>query len=88
MAFTIEIKRKALKFIESLDARKKVRVGEVVLTLRDDPVPFKKEDVVKLRGFDSTYRIRVGDLRLVYTVSWGERIILVHYVGPRGGAYD
>ena len=88
MAFTVEIKRKALRYIEELDEKRKQRVREVVLLLKDDPVPFKREDVVKLKGYDSTYRIRIGELRLVYTVSWGERKILIHYAGPRGDAYD
>ena len=88
MAFTVEIKRKALRFIEELDEKRKRRIAETILTLKDDPVPFKREDVVKLKGYDSTYRIRIGESRLVYTVSWDERKILIHYAGPRGGAYD
>ena len=44
-------------------------------------------DVTKLKGYDNTYRIRVGETRIVYAVSWTERKILVHYVGPRGNAY-
>ena len=88
MAFSIEIKRKALKFIEDADEKKKRRIAETILILKDDPVPFKREDVVKLKGYDSTYRIRIGESRLVYTVSWKERKILIHYAGPRGGAYD
>lgn len=88
MAFTVEIKRKALRFIEGLHDTRKTRIRETILILKEDPVPFRKEDVVKLKGFDSTYRIRIGELRLVYTVSWSERKILIHYVGPREGAYD
>lgn len=88
MAFTIEIKRKALRFIEELDEKRKHRIAEIILSLKDDPVPFKREDVVKLKGYDSTCRIRIGEHRLVYTVSWDERRIPVHYAGPRGGAYD
>jgi mRNA interferase RelE/StbE len=88
LAFTVEIKRKALRFIEELDEKRKHRIAEIILILKDDPIPFKKEDVVKLKGYDSTYRIRIGESRLVYTVSWDERKILIHYAGPRGGAYE
>jgi mRNA interferase RelE/StbE len=87
LAFEIEIKRKALRFIESLDGKRKQKIGEIVIILKDDPVPFRREDVVKLKGYDSTYRIRIGELRMVYTVSWTERKVLIHYVGPRGDAY-
>jgi mRNA interferase RelE/StbE len=88
LAFTVEIKRKALRFIEELENKRKQRISETILILKDDPVPFRREDVVKLKGYDSTYRIRIGELRLVYTVSWAERRILIHYVGSRGDAYD
>lgn len=37
-------------------------------------------DVSKLRGYENKYRIRIGDLRLVYTVLWAERRILIHYI--------
>jgi mRNA-degrading endonuclease RelE of RelBE toxin-antitoxin system len=87
LAFEIEIKRKALHFIESLDGKRKQKIGEIVIILKDDPVPFRREDVVKLKDSDSTYRIRIGELRMVYTVSWTERKVMIHYVGPRGDAY-
>jgi len=87
LAFAVEIKRRALRFIEGLDQKRKQRIREAILILKDDPVPFRSADVAKLAGFDSTYRIRIGELRLVYTVSWDERKILIHYVGPREKAY-
>lgn len=87
MAFTVEIKRKALKFIEVLDYKRKQTVRETVLLLKDDPVPFRRLDVVKLKGYDNIYRIRIGELGLVYAVSWSERKILIHYAGPRDKAY-
>jgi mRNA-degrading endonuclease RelE of RelBE toxin-antitoxin system len=40
LAFTIEIKRKALRFIEELDENRKKRIAETVLILKDDSVPF------------------------------------------------
>ena len=43
MAFTVEIKRKALQFIEGLDDKRKQRITETVLILKDDPVPFRRK---------------------------------------------
>ena len=31
---------------------------------------------------------RLGGLRVVYAVGWNERRILIHYIGPREGAYE
>ena len=43
---------------------------------------------IKLQGSDQeTRRIRVGDYRIIYEVYEDHLLILVVYVGPRGGAY-
>jgi len=86
--FRVEAKRKALRALERLNRERKGRIKEVILTLKNDPIPFRKLDVVKLRGYENTYRIRVGDLRIVYEVSWDERRILIHFIGPRERAYE
>ncbi|MEM3404130.1 MAG: type II toxin-antitoxin system RelE/ParE family toxin [Nitrososphaeria archaeon] len=65
----------------------KKEIKEVLLVLRDNPLPFKRLDVLKLEGYDNTYRIRIGSLRIVYEVNWDERKVLIHFIGPRGKAY-
>jgi len=55
--------------------------------LKIDPIPFRKADVSKLKGYDNIYSIRVEDLRIVYEVLWADRIITVHYIGAREKAY-
>ena len=43
---------------------------------------------MKLKGSDrDTRRIRVGDYRIIYEVYEDHLLILVVYIGPRGGAY-
>jgi len=86
--FKVEAKKKALKTLERLNRERKNRIKEVILTLKSDPIPFRKFDVAKLRGYENTYRIRVGDLRIVYEVNWDERRILIHFIEPRGRAYE
>ena len=61
LAFAIEIKRKALKSIEALDSKRKGSLREVIDILKDDPVPFRRIDVVKMKGYDSVYRVRIGE---------------------------
>jgi mRNA interferase RelE/StbE len=86
--FAIKIKRKALRKIAKLTQKQKLNIRTIILILKSDPVPFKKADVCKLQGYDSTYRIRTGDLRIVYHVLWNEKAILIHYVGSREKAYE
>ena len=85
--FNIRIKRKALKKLTRLDERRKKTTREIVSILKLDPIPFRKADVSKLKGYDNIYRIRVGDLRIVYEVLWDQRTIVIHYIGPREKAY-
>jgi mRNA interferase RelE/StbE len=85
--FAIKIKRKALRKLSKLNPKQKRNIETLIPILKNDPIPFKKADVCKLRGYDSTYRIRIGDLRLVYQVFWSEKSILIHYIGPREKAY-
>lgn len=85
--FTVEVKRRALRKLEKLDEKRKSKLRKFILALKEDPVPFRKMDISKLRGYENAYRIRVGNLRVVYTVSYGERKILIHYIGPREKAY-
>jgi mRNA interferase RelE/StbE len=86
--FTIKIKRKALKNLAKIDQEQKRHLKEVILLLKNDPIPFKKTDICKLKGYDNTYRIRIGTIRIVYDVLWKQKTILIHYVGTREKAYS
>jgi len=85
--FAINIKRKALKKLSKLDQKQKRNIETIILILKTDPVPFKKADVCKLQGYNDTYRIRTGNIRIVYQVFWNEKTILIHHIGPREKAY-
>lgn len=85
--FTLKIKRKALRYAEKLDEDRKARIKETLLLLKSDPVPVKTRDVLKLKGYDNVYRIRIGNLRIVYRVLWSDRMIVINYIGPRSKAY-
>jgi mRNA interferase RelE/StbE len=86
--FAVKIKRKALKNLAKIDQEQKRHLKETILLLKIDPLPFKKTDICKLKGYDNTYRIRIGNIRIVYDVLWKQKTILIHYVGPREKAYS
>ena len=86
-SFDVKVKRRALKALERLPRDYRLRVLEVLDELSINPIPLRKYDLKKLKGYRDTFRIRVGDIRIVYTVDWGSRSITVHYIGYRGRAY-
>lgn len=44
--------------------------------------------VVRLKGMDAAYRLRVGDWRVIFRRDGDQLIILVVRILPRGRAYD
>jgi mRNA interferase RelE/StbE len=47
----------------------------------------KGYDIKKMKGFEGTYRIRIGDYRLIYRVDFHEKRIFVISIFPRKKAY-
>lgn len=83
--FKIEFSSKGKK---EFDTFADERVEEAVKILAIDPVPAKKYDVKKLRGLEDTFRIRIGKARIVYTVIWRDKTIIISRVRKREHVYD
>jgi mRNA interferase RelE/StbE len=86
--FEVNAKKSVLKAIENLDSKRKKKLKDVLITLKDNPVPVRIYDVAKLKGFDSIYRIRIGSLRLVYEINWSDKKITIHKVEERENVYE
>ena len=74
----IEYKKKAVKYINSCDKQTKQRLKEAIEKL---PIG----DVKKLNGLETDYRLRVGDLRVLFSIEDDTRTI--KDILPRGQAY-
>ena len=72
---------KALKQVGKVDQR---RIAAAIVALAVDPFP---QGVRKLVGYDATYRIRVGNFRIIYDVDSAEVLITVLKVGQRKDIY-
>jgi mRNA interferase RelE/StbE len=70
-----------------LNPSQKESVKNAVQTLKLDPIPIKSFDVIKLKGYENGYRIRIGKVRIVYFVNWDDRLIEIQFIGLRGKAY-
>ena len=85
--YSLKIKRKALKVAGRLPEGVKRQVEETLKVLQTKPIPARTYEIKKMRGVEDTYRIRIGDTRIVYTIKRGQRIIVIHYIGSREKAY-
>jgi mRNA interferase RelE/StbE len=79
----ILIKRGAEREMNSLPPAVFERIAKAVLTLEAAPRP---RGAKKLQGRD-TYRLRVGDYRVLYTVSDSARTVEIVAVGHRKDVY-
>ena len=48
--FRVEAKRRVLRALTKLSIKRKSRIKEVILILKNDPIPFRRLDVAKLKG--------------------------------------
>ncbi len=74
----ILFEKEAAKHISRLDKVTKKRIKHAIDALPDG-------DVRKLQGFYNDYRLRVGNLRILFSVE--ENNIIIKDVLPRGQAY-
>lgn len=50
--------------------------------------PFKTDNnIVKLSGTISSYRLRIGDIRVIYELNIKDKTIYVVKIAPRGSIY-
>ena len=64
------------------------RILEALKLLALDPVPAKLYDVKKLKGFHETFRIRIGQIRIIYAIIWKDKTVLVSRISYRESSYD
>lgn len=74
----IEYKKKAVKYINSSDKNTKQRLKKAI-----ENIPFG--DIKKLSGFENEYRLRVGELRVLFTLE--NDTVIVNEIGSRGEIY-
>jgi len=78
--------RRAARYFERLDERLKSQPRAKLDELARDPVamPGVKPMAGEWRGF---YRLRHGDLRIIYLVDEPNDRVVVAHIGPRGDVY-
>ena len=83
-AYEIRWKPSAVRELRKLDHDAIPRIVAAVEGLSDDPFP---EGARKLRGPTGSFRIRVGDYRIIYSVVPARRLVEVGRVRHRRDAY-
>jgi mRNA interferase RelE/StbE len=83
-SYKIEIKPSAEKEREKLPRQMIPRVVATIKGLAENPYP---SGVKKLAGFERTYRIRLGDYRILYDIFEKKLVIEIIRIRHRKDAY-
>jgi len=91
----VRFSKRAVKFLKKLDAQSAEKVRQKILQLQsmletEGVIPFTELDIKKLKGqWDGYFRLRVGQIRVIFTVMDSEiEILLIQDIGFRGGVYN
>ena len=79
--FRIEVEKRAQKTIARLPPADRRHIVEAINALADDPLPVGCEPVVMAEK--GTYRVRVGNYRIVYVLLSDERVVIIARVSKR-----
>ena len=82
--YQIEWKASAVRELKRVDRKIIPRIVSAVESLSTVPFPV---GVRKLQGADNTYRLRVGDYRIIYEVFHARIVIVILHVRHRKDAY-
>jgi len=74
--FTVKIERKVQKFLNSLREKDRKEIIKKIQILSENP--FSKElDIKKMKGEEDIFRLRSGQLRLLYKIYKESYLIIV-----------
>ena len=84
MKYTVVVPKPVQKQLENLIPTERAKVISVLKLIAEDPRP---SGVKKLKGYEKTYRVRVGDYRVIYEIKDRELVVLVLSVSHRKDSY-
>jgi len=89
----IKFRKPAIKFIEKADldtlSRVQEKLNQLVITVEQQSIiPFTELDIKQMKGeWEGFYRLRVGKVRLIFTVDITSGDVEVYAIGSRCDIY-
>ncbi len=84
--YRIEFARKAAKFYQKSDTATVRRLNRICEKLSGNP--FNLPNIKHLKGeLAGSYRVRMGDIRIIYSVDEEANVVYIEAIGNRGGVY-
>lgn len=80
----IQPSKQAIKFLKKQERNVSDRIHAALKGLLEIP-PIG--DIKKMKGTGNTYRLRVGNYRVVYTIDYEKEMVLILAIDNRGDIY-
>ena len=89
----IKFRKNAIKFLEKANLEDTEKIQEKISQLlafveEQDIIPFTELDIKKMKGdWEGFYRLRIGKIRIVFTVNTQSGEVEILTIGTRGDVY-
>lgn len=86
LKYRVEFSKEAKKYLKRLDKTTTEKILNAIETIRESP-KFHL-NITKMEGYEGeVYRLRVGNIRILYEIIDDILLITVFRIGPRGDVY-
>jgi len=82
--YRVKVHRDVEKFLRKIPKRDAERIRERILSLKN---PFTAK-LIKVKGEENTFRVRVGNYRILLFIDHEQKIVTVSKVDKRERIYD
>ena len=83
--YKVLFSKDAHKYYQRLPSNQVKRIDDALADLSHDP--YQGGDIRKLKDMYGYYRLRVGDLRVIFEINEKNKAIWIDQILPRGQAY-
>ncbi len=83
MSYAVFLHPKAAKELKKLEPKIRTRITQAAKELRENP-----DKIGKPLSQSDFWSLRVGDYRVIYQVDFGEKRVVILFIGHRSKVYD
>lgn len=89
----IKFRKNAIKFLEKASIEDAARIRDslnqlLIFVGEQGIIPFTELDIKKMKGdWEGFYRLRIGKIRIIFTVNIASAEIEIYTIGARGDVY-
>ena len=87
MSYSLLLHKSVTKFIEKCPDKQRQDIKQKLELLKQNPYSSTQLDIKSMQGYESLYRLRIGQYRFVYQIKQNELIVFIIKAGNRGDIY-